>query len=85
MCVCRYPGRRVTFEYVMLRGVNDSVAQATDLARLIAPLQGLVNLIPFNPVGEGGCVVARRCDIREIPAHIARFYSVGRVPVRVLV
>jgi 23S rRNA (adenine2503-C2)-methyltransferase len=42
--------RRVTFEYVMLEGVNDSVLQARELTALLAPLhQPLVNLIPFNP------------------------------------
>lgn len=49
----RYPGasnaRRITFEYVMLRGVNDSEAEARELVRLIAGLPAKVNLIPFNP------------------------------------
>ena len=49
----RYPGssnaRRITFEYVMLKGVNDSVADARDLVRLIAGIPAKVNLIPFNP------------------------------------
>ena len=49
----RYPGasnaRRITFEYVMLRGVNDSQADARELVRLIAGIPGKVNLIPFNP------------------------------------
>jgi len=49
----RYPGasnaRRITFEYVMLRGVNDSDAEARELVRLIAGLPAKVNLIPFNP------------------------------------
>ncbi len=49
----RYPGasnaRRVTFEYVMLRGINDSAAEAHELVRLIAGIPAKVNLIPFNP------------------------------------
>ena len=49
----RYPGssnaRRITFEYVMLRGVNDSEAEARALVRLIAGIPAKVNLIPFNP------------------------------------
>jgi 23S rRNA (adenine2503-C2)-methyltransferase len=40
--------RQVTFEYVMLDGVNDSVAQAKDLARLLRNRPAKVNLIPFN-------------------------------------
>jgi 23S rRNA (adenine2503-C2)-methyltransferase len=42
-------GRSVTFEYVMLEGVNDSPAQARALARLLKGRPGKVNLIPFNP------------------------------------
>jgi 23S rRNA (adenine2503-C2)-methyltransferase len=49
----RYPGasnaRRITFEYVMLKGVNDSPADAKALVRLIAGLPAKINLIPFNP------------------------------------
>jgi 23S rRNA (adenine2503-C2)-methyltransferase len=49
----RYPGasnaRRITFEYVMLRGINDSEAEARELVRLIHGLPAKVNLIPFNP------------------------------------
>ena len=47
-----YPGlsnaRRVTFEYVMLKGVNDSPADAKALVRLISGIPAKVNLIPFN-------------------------------------
>ncbi|MGH8286814.1 MAG: 23S rRNA (adenine(2503)-C(2))-methyltransferase RlmN [Steroidobacteraceae bacterium] len=42
-------GRSVTFEYVMLDGINDSPAQARQLARLLAGHPAKVNLIPFNP------------------------------------
>src|SRR3984957_9692755 len=49
----RYPGasnaRRITFEYVMLKGVNDTPADARELVRLIAGIPAKVNLIPFNP------------------------------------
>ena len=51
---CRnYPGssnaRRITFEYVMLKGVNDSPAEARELVRLLKGVPAKVNLIPFNP------------------------------------
>jgi len=51
---CRdYPGasnaRRITFEYVMLKGVNDSPAEAKALVRLLKGLPAKINLIPFNP------------------------------------
>ena len=41
--------RRITFEYVMLRGINDGEADAHELVRLIAGMPAKVNLIPFNP------------------------------------
>jgi len=51
---CRnYPGvsnaRRITFEYVMLKGVNDSMGDAKALIKLIAGVPAKINLIPFNP------------------------------------
>ncbi|CAO4183218.1 23S rRNA (adenine(2503)-C(2))-methyltransferase RlmN [Methylorubrum aminovorans] len=51
---CRnYPGlsnaRRITFEYVMLKGVNDSDADARALVRLLKGIPAKINLIPFNP------------------------------------
>ena len=51
---CRnYPGlsnaRRITFEYVMLKGVNDSLADAKALVRLLKGIPAKINLIPFNP------------------------------------
>ncbi|MCQ4161824.1 23S rRNA (adenine(2503)-C(2))-methyltransferase RlmN [Roseomonas sp. GC11] len=54
MAACRrYPGasnaRRITFEYVMLKGVNDSEADARELVRLLQGIPAKVNLIPFNP------------------------------------
>ena len=54
MAACRdYPGlsnaRRITFEYVMLQGLNDSIADAHELVRLLHGVPAKVNLIPFNP------------------------------------
>jgi 23S rRNA (adenine2503-C2)-methyltransferase len=54
MAACRtYPGasnaRRITFEYVMLKGVNDSAADARALVKLLAGIPAKINLIPFNP------------------------------------
>jgi 23S rRNA (adenine2503-C2)-methyltransferase len=43
-------GRQVTFEYTLLRGVNDSLDDAADLAALALPRKAAVNLIPYNPV-----------------------------------
>ncbi|MCL6612356.1 MAG: 23S rRNA (adenine(2503)-C(2))-methyltransferase RlmN [Peptococcaceae bacterium] len=56
MEACRYysgrTGRRITFEYAMLAGVNDSPGQAVKLARLVGRIPCHVNLIPYNPVRE---------------------------------
>ena len=41
--------KRVTFEYVMLKGVNDSLAEARDLVKLLRGVPAKINLIPFNP------------------------------------
>ncbi len=54
LAACRnYPGasnaRRITFEYVMLKGVNDSLAEAKALVRLLEGIPAKINLIPFNP------------------------------------
>ncbi|MBB5517581.1 23S rRNA (adenine(2503)-C(2))-methyltransferase RlmN [Amphiplicatus metriothermophilus] len=54
MDACRaYPGlgnaRRITFEYVMLKGVNDTDAEARELVRLLKGIPAKINLIPFNP------------------------------------
>jgi 23S rRNA (adenine2503-C2)-methyltransferase len=54
LAACRdYPGlsnaRRITFEYVMLKGVNDNLADAKALVRLLKGIPAKINLIPFNP------------------------------------
>jgi 23S rRNA (adenine2503-C2)-methyltransferase len=54
LAACRaYPGlsnaKRITFEYVMLKGVNDAIADAKELVRLLAKIPAKINLIPFNP------------------------------------
>jgi 23S rRNA (adenine2503-C2)-methyltransferase len=80
----RARGRRVTFEYAVIEGVNDSPEQASQLARLLAPLGPLgrhVNLIPLNPTEryEGraptpGAVreFADRLEDAGVPATIRR-------------
>ena len=54
----------VTFEYVMLRGVNDSVAQAKELVKLVRDVPCKFNLIPFNPFPESGLKVSSRDQLR---------------------
>ena len=89
MKACRdYPGasnaRRITFEYVMLKGVNDSPAEAKALVRLLKGLPAKINLIPFNPWpgspyecsdwGDHRALLRHRFrrGLREPGAHAAR-------------
>lgn len=41
--------KRITFEYIMLEGINDSIKDAKELVKLIKPYRAKINLIPFNP------------------------------------
>lgn len=57
--------KRVTFEYVMLKGVNDSPQDAQDLLRLIKGIPSKVNLIPFNPWPGSDYVCSDRAHIKD--------------------
>lgn len=59
---------RITFEYILIKGVNDSPEHAVKLAKLLAPIRGKVNLIPFN-AHEGS--VYERPDMQTIEAFHA--------------
>ena len=50
-------GRRITFEYVLLKDVNDATADARRLAKLVRPIKSKINLIPFN--SHPGCLYQR--------------------------
>ena len=70
MKACReYPGasnsRRITFEYIMLKGINDSAADARKLLTLIKGLPAKFNLIPFNPWPGALYECSRAADIRK--------------------
>jgi len=66
---CRsYPlpkGRKITFEYILFKGVNDSLQHARALSKLLGPLKAKINLIPFNPFPESSF---KRPDERSIQA-----------------
>ena len=62
-------GRRITFEYVLLKDVNDSVEDAQRLAKLLRPIKSKINLIPFNP--HAGCQYQRPNE-----DHILRFQNI---------
>jgi len=67
--VDRQPRRRITFEYVMLDGVNDGVEHARELVRLLKGVPSKVNLIPFNPFPDAGFTTST-------PAAIDRFRDI---------
>lgn len=75
---CRFyqqvTGRRITFEYLMLAGINDSLEQADRLARRLEGMRALVNLIPWNPI-EG--VNYRRSTPGRVRAFQERVRSRG--------
>lgn len=64
--------RRVTFEYVMLGGVNDAVEQAIGLAELAKECRAFVNLIPLHPGGAGGFVPTPPKRIGEFARELRR-------------
>lgn len=69
MDACRYyvnkTGRRISFEYSLIHGVNDSSDNARELAELVRPLHGHVNLIPVNKVKERSYRKGSEKEIRE--------------------
>jgi 23S rRNA (adenine2503-C2)-methyltransferase len=70
MAACRRyvagaPHRKVTFEYVMLDGINDSAAHARELVRLLEGVPAKVNLIPFNPFPNAAFACSRPAVIAE--------------------
>jgi 23S rRNA (adenine2503-C2)-methyltransferase len=82
----RYPAasnaRRITFEYIMLKGVNDTEADARELVRLIAGIPAKVNLIPFNPWPGSGYETSTHAAIDRFAKIVmdAGFSSPVRTP-----
>jgi 23S rRNA (adenine2503-C2)-methyltransferase len=64
--------RRVTFEYVMLGGVNDAIEHAIALARLARDCGAFVNLIPLHPGGAGNFVPSTPVALRRFTAELKR-------------
>jgi len=59
---------RITFEYVMLAGVNDSIADARRLVKLLAPLRAKVNLIFYNPIAGSRLRASSRAAVEAFQA-----------------
>jgi 23S rRNA (adenine2503-C2)-methyltransferase len=73
---CRYyfdkTGRRITFEYSLVLGVNDSVEEANALARLLAGINCHVNLIPVNPIKERDYKQTIRKDVEKFKLSLEK-------------
>ena len=63
------PGRLITFEYILIKGINDSPHDARRLAKLLRPIRAKINLIPFN--AHAGCEYERPDE-----AAIAKFQNI---------
>ncbi len=63
---------RITFEYVMLRGVNDSIDDAKRLVKLLAPVRGKVNLIFFNAFKGSGFATSSRQAVEDFQAILRK-------------
>ena len=74
MAACRHyverTGRRISFEYALIQGVNDSPEQARQLAHLVDGLFCHVNLIPLNPVPESPYQPSSRDRVRSFQAEL---------------
>ena len=62
--------KRITFEYIMLDGVNDSIKDAQELIKLIKPFRAKINLIPFNPWPGSKYKVSSPKKINEFKKYI---------------
>ena len=65
-------GRRLTFEYSLVRGVNDNLEEARTLTALIKDLHGHVNLIPVNPIKERDYVQSGRKAIEDFKNYLEK-------------
>ncbi len=76
MDACAYyfeqTGRRITFEYSLIGGVNDSEEEAEALAGLAAPLHAHVNLIPVNPVKERNYQASGRASVENFKNRLEK-------------
>ena len=73
---CRYyfhkTGRRVTFEYSLVQGVNDNLQEAQALTTLLKDMHGHVNLIPVNPIKERDFVQSDRKAIQSFKNYLEK-------------
>ena len=65
-------GRRITFEYSLISGVNDTAQDAEELSRIAGPLSAHINLIPVNPVRERGYKQGTRASIAAFKMRLEK-------------
>ena len=86
MEACRYyvakTGRRITFEWALIAGENDTIDQATALGRLLRGMTCHVNLIPLNPTSGYGGKPSNRQQVHSFQAELRRFGVNNSVRVR---
>ena len=68
----RQTGRQITFEYALIRGVNDSDEDAANLAALLPEISRTVNLIPVNPVRGNGFTGPERTDVLKFKKNLEK-------------
>lgn len=66
-------GRRLTFEYSLVKGVNDNKEEARELAHLIKHMHGHVNLIPVNPIKERDYVQSNQRSVAEFQKVLEKY------------
>ncbi|MGL4973352.1 MAG: 23S rRNA (adenine(2503)-C(2))-methyltransferase RlmN [Culicoidibacterales bacterium] len=64
--------RRVTFEYIMMKGVNDQIIHARQLVKLVRGMNVYINLIPFNAVDEHGYQRSTKEDVSAFFDHLKK-------------
>ena len=62
--------RRITFEYVLIKGANDSVRDADELAKIATPLGALVNILPLHPGGAAGLMPVAAGPTRQFARRL---------------
>jgi 23S rRNA (adenine2503-C2)-methyltransferase len=72
-------GRRITFEYVMIQGINDTLSLAQELAGVVGEFQSHVNLIPYNPIPGNDWKPSSPMRLQEFAAIL----EAQRIPVTV--
>jgi 23S rRNA (adenine2503-C2)-methyltransferase len=86
MDACRYyvarSGLRITFEWALISGQNDTVQQAQALARLISGMRSHVNLIPLNPTDAFGGSASSRATVERFRDELAKWGISSTVRVR---